>query len=95
MAVERQSFLFIKSDTSEDRRIDPESDQSLIFAKGLSQRQKSWMLAFVFRVNTSTRLMLQKPKKGEQFTEDGNSAAEWSAPDWPTAWDEFIESREL
>jgi hypothetical protein len=30
-----------------------------------------------------------------EFTEDGDSAAEWSAPDRPTACDEFIEFREL
>ena len=72
----------------------PESDQSRIFAKGLSERQQSWMLALVLRDDTSTRLMLQKPKKGKQFTKDRNCAAEWSAPDRPTACDEFIEFRE-
>jgi hypothetical protein len=75
-------------------RIGAESDQSRIFAKGLSERQESWMLAFVLRDDTATRLMLQKPKKGKQFTEDGDAAAEWSAPDRPTACDEFIEFRE-
>ncbi len=49
------------------------------------------MLGFVLLDDSSARLVLQKPKQWEQFRKHRNGAAEWSAPDRPTACDEFVQ----